>query len=117
MRRALHVRDGHCRFPGCSNRRWLDAHHIEHWADGGATSRENLLLLCTAHHRLVHEGGFRVERAAGDLVFLRPDGTALIAPRASADPLALDARPPRPPSSGAPNYHWAIGALVPRRVA
>jgi hypothetical protein len=34
-----------------------DAHHIEHWADGGATSLDNLTLLCSHHHRLLHEGG------------------------------------------------------------
>ncbi|MFO0747737.1 MAG: DUF222 domain-containing protein [Myxococcota bacterium] len=117
IRRALHVRDRTCRFPGCTNHRWLDAHHIEHWAEGGVTSRDNLLLLCTAHHQLVHEGGFRVEGTGADVVFLRPDGAPITAPRVSACALTLAVRPPRPPSSGPPNYHWAIGALIPRRAA
>jgi hypothetical protein len=60
LRRLLERRDGGCRFPGC-DRRHCDAHHVRHWADGGATSRENLMLLCRFHHRLVHEGGYRVE--------------------------------------------------------
>jgi hypothetical protein len=37
LRRALHSRDGGCHFPGCGSRRLVDAHHIEHWARGGAT--------------------------------------------------------------------------------
>jgi hypothetical protein len=56
LRRALEVRDRGCRFPGCGLR-FTDAHHLVHWADGGATSLENTLLLCRRHHRLVHEEG------------------------------------------------------------
>jgi hypothetical protein len=63
MRRALRSRDRGCRFPGCENRRFLDAHHVHHWARGGPTRMENLLLLCRRHHRLVHEGGYRVDQA------------------------------------------------------
>lgn len=76
MRRALEARDeGRCRFPGCENRRWVDAHHIRHWARGGETKLDNLVLLCGHHHRLVHEGGFGVTRRAdGELRFHRPDG-------------------------------------------
>jgi Domain of unknown function (DUF222)/HNH endonuclease len=76
MRRALDVRDeGRCRFPGCENRRWVDAHHIVHWARGGETKLGNLILLCSHHHRLVHEGGFSVIlKRDGSLVFRRPDG-------------------------------------------
>ena len=60
MRRALDHRDGGCRFPGCGLR-FCDAHHIKHWADGGETRLENLVLLCRRHHRAVHEEGFGVE--------------------------------------------------------
>jgi len=60
IRRALHARDGGCRFPGCGSR-FTDAHHIRHWADGGETSLDNTILLCGHHHRRLHEGGFRVE--------------------------------------------------------
>ena len=59
LRRALAARDRQCRFPGCQNRR-CDGHHVRHWADGGATALDNLLLLCRRHHRMVHEEGFRV---------------------------------------------------------
>jgi hypothetical protein len=77
LRRVLAARDGHCRFPGCTHRR-CDGHHIRHWAHGGATRLDNLVLLCRRHHRAMHEEGYRVVRAAGGaLVFLRPDGSIL----------------------------------------
>ena len=62
LRRALRARDRGCRFPGCENRRFLDAHHVHHWARGGETTADNLVLLCRRHHRLVHEGGWHVDR-------------------------------------------------------
>jgi hypothetical protein len=78
LRRALWARDRHCAFPGCHNRCYVDAHHIEHWVDGGETSLTNLLLLCTQHHTLLHEGGFRIRRdGAGKLCFQRPDGRVI----------------------------------------
>jgi hypothetical protein len=61
LRRLLTARDKGCRFPGCANQRYVDAHHIEHWANGGETRPSNLVTLCRFHHRAVHEGGYRVE--------------------------------------------------------
>ncbi|MGD8681814.1 MAG: DUF222 domain-containing protein [Lysobacterales bacterium] len=78
IRRALKRRDGGCRFPGCSATRFVDAHHVRHWADGGETKMGNLVLLCRRHHRLVHEGGFGLEtHPSGDFVFSLPDGEIL----------------------------------------
>ncbi len=79
MRRAVIVRDRHCRFPGCDRpHTWCDAHHIVHWADGGPTALPNLVLLCRRHHRMVHHrGGFRLELVRGRPSFLRPDGSVL----------------------------------------
>ncbi len=75
IRRALKRRDHGCRFPGCTCSRFVDAHHIHHWADGGETSMDNLVLLCRTHHRLVHEAGYGVERSAEKgVVFSLPDG-------------------------------------------
>jgi hypothetical protein len=75
IRRALHTRDGGCRFPGCTHQRYVDAHHIEHWADGGETKLSNLVTLCRLHHRLVHEGEIRIETPpGGGWRFLHPDG-------------------------------------------
>jgi hypothetical protein len=78
LRRALSSRDRGCRFPGCGQRRRLHAHHIEHWARGGATSLDNLVELCPYHHRLLHEGGYTLQRARGGrFAFRRPDGRAV----------------------------------------
>ena len=79
LRRALLSRDrGQCQFPGCESRH-CDAHHVEHWADGGETRLQNLVLACRFHHRALHEGGFRVVPGDtdGQFRFLRPDGTPL----------------------------------------
>ncbi len=64
IKRALLLRDRTCRFPGCTHSRYVDGHHIEHWANGGETALSNLMLLCSAHHTLLHEGGCRVEANA-----------------------------------------------------
>lgn len=78
IKRALKLRDGHCVFPGCDCHKNLDAHHIVHWANGGETSLENLILVCHHHHKLLHEGQYSVERLAnGQLVFRHPDGHEL----------------------------------------
>ena len=78
IRRAIKRRDSGCRFPGCTCSRFVDAHHIRHWADGGETSMGNLVLLCRRHHRMVHEGGFGVKtQPDGEIRFTYPDGRTL----------------------------------------
>ena len=85
LRRALAARDTGCRFPGCTNRRFVDGHHIVHWIDGGATSLENTALLCRRHHRYVHECGFTIERRGEELVFRDPGGAVIRAQGARPD--------------------------------
>jgi hypothetical protein len=88
LRRALAARDRGCRFPGCDRTRFVDAHHIRHWSSGGETSLDNLVLLCRRHHRLVHERGYTLERAAdGSAKFRNQYGIAILNV------------PPRPPPS------------------
>ncbi len=77
IRRALRVRDGGCRFPGCDCSRYVHAHHIKHWADGGETRLDNLVTLCSQHHRQVHEGGYGVRMNDGEIQFTRPDGRVI----------------------------------------
>ncbi len=87
IRRALKRRDGGCRFPGCTCTRFVDAHHIRHWADGGETSMNNLVLLCRRHHRLVHEEGFGVQ--AGHSA--RAISPGLMAPSSHPAPINVSA--------------------------
>ena len=91
LRRLLEARDGHtCCFPGCERRRHLQAHHRQHWAHGGETSLENLVLLCYQHHRVVHEGGYTMEGDAESGIRFR-NRYGIVWPLA----------PPRPPPARA----------------
>ncbi|MFW6093643.1 MAG: DUF222 domain-containing protein [Pseudomonadota bacterium] len=77
LRRAVKRRDEHCRWPGCTNSRHWEGHHCRHWADGGATSVDNVVGVCRYHHRLLHEGGYFVVKDGDDFVFCRPDGSMI----------------------------------------
>ena len=78
MRRAVLARDGGCRWPGCTNRRWVDVHHVVFWANGGTTTLSNLVTICRRHHRLVHEGGYGLAMSKpGTVCVHRPDGTEI----------------------------------------
>ena len=128
--RALRTRDGGCRFPGCTHRLYIHAHHIEHWAHGGETTLENLALLCSTHHRLVHEGGFSMAAAAdGSLTFRDPQGRPIsTVPKPApleGEPLdllstwnrqagaLLDEEIPYPQWDGTPlDYHEAVAAAL-----
>jgi hypothetical protein len=64
---ALVARDQQCAFPGCTRAPIAcDAHHIRHWVDGGPTSLDNLVLLCRAHHRLIHTTPWQVRLNPAD---------------------------------------------------
>ncbi|MFO7550419.1 MAG: DUF222 domain-containing protein [Haliea sp.] len=60
IRRALRERDGVCQYPGCQESEYVDAHHIQHWAEGGETRLDNLVTLCRFHHRQLHRGCFDI---------------------------------------------------------
>ncbi|MBN2114648.1 MAG: DUF222 domain-containing protein, partial [Acidimicrobiia bacterium] len=90
LARQVRQRDQGCRFPGCERTRWVHLHQLVHWADGGPTDLDNLVTLCGHHHRLVHEGGWRlVGHPERQLTFLRPDGTAF---RPGPEPLRPEVR-------------------------
>lgn len=75
--RALWLRDGGCRAPGCGRRRHMHAHHIEGWAAGGATKLANLVLVCSTHHRMIHEGQLSTEIRDGVVVFRNHAGLVI----------------------------------------
>ena len=74
----LMKRDEGCRWDGCTSTRWLHAHHVTHWAHGGRTDADNLVMLCGFHHREVHEGGANIQlREDGRVTCARRDGRVL----------------------------------------
>jgi hypothetical protein len=76
MLRQLRHRDHECTFPGCGARRFVQAHHIVWWEQGGRTDLDNLLLVCSFHHKLVHEYRWAVQREQdGTVRWFHPDGT------------------------------------------
>jgi hypothetical protein len=130
LKRALLRRDGCCRYPGCTNKAFVDGHHLEHWARGGETRLGNLILLCSSHHRLVHERGIRIElETTGQPRFynrqgaLIPDhpprpivpGAGLPAIRAAneRDEIVISADTNRTRWDGRPvHYDWCVGVLT-----
>jgi hypothetical protein len=81
LRRHVKHRDRCCVFPGCSRTLFLRPHHIDFWGRGGPTDADNLVMLCSAHHALVHEGEWSIAgRPSGRLRFVKPDGTEFASP-------------------------------------
>jgi hypothetical protein len=128
IKRALLKRDTACTFPGCTHRIFLEGHHIRHWADGGETSLMNTALLCSLHHRHVHEYGYTIELGANQRPQFREPGGRLVpavpasfAPpdlgwpriRAANEAFAIDADTIACEWDGSPvNYGAAVGQLV-----
>ena len=78
IRRALEIEGPDLPIPGVLAYEVAGtSHHIQHWADGGATSLENLILLCTYHHRLMHEGGFQYPENAASAGTTSPNTTGV----------------------------------------
>jgi hypothetical protein len=94
IRRALMLRDRGCAFPGCTHTAFLHGHHVEHWLHGGETSLDNLVMLCTFHHHLVHEGGWTVTASADGVLAERVLPYGVFAFRSPAGTL-LAPEPPR----------------------
>ncbi|HEY5878727.1 MAG TPA: HNH endonuclease signature motif containing protein, partial [Nakamurella sp.] len=117
LRRALRLRDTGCQFPGCPRRKFLDAHHVAQWADGGPTDLANLILLCGRHHRAVHEDGFTLvpdPNTPQRWMFHRPDGTPVpTVPHGEPEPEDVSAETARqyPPDSLRPQQHGETFSL------
>ena len=108
LARLVRLRDRGCRFESCRRTRWVQVHHIIHWADGGPTNLDNLITLCGFHHRYVHEHGWTIQGHPADhITWHRPDGHPF-EPQPAAYPLhlwkqVLDKMPPvRPPTRPPP---------------
>ena len=87
LKELVYFRDGACcSFPGCRNTRWLQIHHVRHWADGGPTNLDNLILLCSAHHRFLHEMGWHITTNDGVWEFRRPDWSLFPQPKRTLHP-------------------------------
>lgn len=90
--RAVAARDGGCRFPHCTRPvAWCDAHHIRWWRNHGHTTLDNLILLCSYHHHLIHREPWTIQ--------LEPTGTTIFA---RSDGRILTGRPPGQPTIRAP---------------
>lgn len=116
LRAALTARDGGCRFPACHGPADVcDAHHIVHRVDNGPTVLDNLALLCSAHHRAVHEGGWRAElHADGSMTFARRGVSLRSVTRAAAAPTP-DRPPPRGRRTRGPSQSATPAAVGSRR--
>ncbi|GAA3879270.1 hypothetical protein GCM10022381_21990 [Leifsonia kafniensis] len=102
QRTGLAARDGGCRWPGCDRpASWCEAHHIEHWkADHGNTDVTDGILLCKAHHLLLHDNHWHVFRTGADYWLLPPlavDADQMPIPMPSKSPLMLERFPPMQP--------------------
>jgi hypothetical protein len=77
-RRIVHARDKGCRFPGCGARVFVDVHHVRFRSRNGSHDPDNLIELCCFHHRLVHEGGWKLRLDdAGQVVVTNPGGNVI----------------------------------------
>ena len=103
QRTGLAARDGGCRWPDCDKpASWCEAHHIDHWkAEHGATDIADGILLCRAHHLLLHNNHWHVTRTGADYWLIPParlDAEQSPIPIPSKSPLMLELFPPKQPT-------------------
>jgi hypothetical protein len=105
LRRYLARRDQGCTHPLCRQRRWLHAHHLVFWEDGGLTLPQNLVMLCPAHHRALHRGEFSIDGNPedGTLVFRDRFGRPIAPPRPHPPESASDPGCAPEPGGGPPD--------------
>jgi hypothetical protein len=102
LRTAIEHRDGGCRVPGCDRSRCLHIHHLVHWTHGGRTDPDNLVALCTVHHRMVHLGVLSIDGDPG-----RHDGLAFT-DHQGRQLRPAPARPPRPDTAAEASDHQGL---------
>jgi 5-methylcytosine-specific restriction endonuclease McrA len=84
--RALHQRDRHCRYPGCTTTHELEAHHLIADTDGGKTELANLILLCPRHHTLLHDHHIHTSGTGAEPAFADESGRAITTNQPHAPP-------------------------------
>lgn len=95
QRLALAVRDGGCMWPGCERPPgYCEAHHCDHWSEGGATDCDVGILLCRFHHLLLHNEGWRIRRDSSGVFWLQPPGGGAAIELRSKSPLKWAWDPP-----------------------
>jgi len=101
LKKYTEVRDGTCRAPGCNRQAThSDLDHTQPWSDGGTTSADNLVHLCSPCHRLKHQSSFTTsQKPNGDLVWTSPSGKEYLTEPASY----IGEPPPPPPQSVRPH--------------
>ncbi|NMO02345.1 DUF222 domain-containing protein [Gordonia sp. TBRC 11910] len=102
--RVVTMRDRSCRHPGCGRTRFLHMHHVKFWSQGGTTDPDNLLLLCSEHHRALHNGAFSIE-ALGLQQFRFYDASGRV---------LLDAPQIHAPGGWEPDERVAADGVVPK---
>ena len=124
LRRALQVRDQHCRFPACMVPAQLThAHHVRHWIEGGRTDLNNVVSLCGFHHRRLHDGAYRIRGDAGSAVFETAAGRPITVAKPCATssfddlrrscPLPITAATPRAAEGGERlDFAYAVGVVA-----
>jgi hypothetical protein len=73
QRKAIRLRDQHCRGEGCSvPAPWCEVHHLKPWSEGGNTDLKDGILYCTWHHHRAHDPRFSYDLLPnGDIRFHR----------------------------------------------
>jgi Domain of unknown function (DUF222) len=77
LKRQVKHRDKHCTFPGCHHRYFVDAHHVVHWPKG-PTDLDNLVLVCSFHHDLIHKFGWKVKLEGSKVTWFDPSGSEFL---------------------------------------
>ena len=109
LRRLVMLRDQGCRTPGCHHDRFIEIHHIIHWADGGPTDSWNLVALCSTHHRMHHQGRLGITGDADDpggLVFTDEHGRRIEPCGAPLPPTEVPDAHYRAPSMERVDWQW-----------
>jgi hypothetical protein len=91
-RKVFEEHEHRCAVPHCRNRLWLDLHHIRPRHAGGDHRAANLVPLCSAHHRLIHDGALAldVEPDTRRLKFVLPTGESIGERRNDLPELTVD---------------------------